>query len=232
MKNTRYQKWFEEIEQEQKGLKPAQHKVSLWNGKHLQYHIPNRSQKLFLSLEEQIPQLYRSWPLELEIGPGKGEFIAARAARFPKRFFLGIDRRLDRAELSTKKLKKHEGQNNWLILREDACSFDTAKIPPLSVFHLYQPDPWPKFRHHKHRFFRSPEAKAFAFALKVGGELRVSTDHLGYFIEMVELIKTWDVFDLVSLYEKNHHMSEAMTHFEGLFLKKEETVFKAVFKRV
>lgn len=226
---SRYELFFDELRQEQSSLKASQHRVALWNGLELQYHIPNRSQELFLNLKEMIPDSFQSWPIELEVGPGKGEFIAARAARFPNRFFVGIDRRFDRAELSTKKLKKHESQKNWIILREDACSFDTQKLPELSVFHLYQPDPWPKNRHHKHRFFRSPEAQAFAFAIKRGGELRVSTDHLGYFLEMIELIKTWDQFELVSFYEKNHHMSDPMTHFESLFLKKFETVFKATF---
>jgi|GEM_PF-869617 len=228
---SRYDAWLEHLKEEQLGLKPRQHRVPLWNGMELQYHIATRSQTLSLDLRSQIPEEFRNHPIEVEVGPGKGEFIAARAARFPNRFFLGIDRRLDRAELSTNKLKKHEGQNNWLIIREDACSFDPEKLPSLRVFHLYQPDPWPKTRHHKHRFFRSPEAKAFAHAIETNGELRLSTDHLGYFIEMLDLVKTWGLFDLITLYEKNFEMSAPMTHFEGIFLKKQETVFKAIFRK-
>jgi tRNA (guanine-N7-)-methyltransferase len=229
--STRYETWLSELKKEQRGLKASQHRVPLWNGWELQYHKPNRSQALSLDLLSHVPEPYKKGPIELEVGPGKGEFIAARAARFPNRFFLGIDRRSDRVASSTKKLQRQQGQDNWLILREDACSFDPSKLPSLEVFHLYQPDPWPKNRHHKHRFFRAPEAKAFAHAVRIGGELRLSTDHLGYFIEMIDLVKTWGSFDLITIYEKNFLMSEPMTHFEGIFLKKKETVFKAYFQR-
>ncbi len=228
---SRFRSFLEVLEREQKGLKPSQHRTPLWNGFELQYHIPNRAQELSRNLGQEIPEAYKSSPLEVEIGPGKGEFMARRARRFPDRFFIGIDRRLDRVKLTENKLAR-QGQDNWIILREDACSFDPNSIPPLQVLHLYQPDPWPKFKPHKHRFFRSPEAQAFAHAIREGGELRISTDHLGYFLEMIDLVKTWKIFELVSLYEKTWAMSEAMTHFEGLFLKKKETVFKATFRRV
>lgn len=227
---VRYSAALEELQKEQHGLKESQHRSKLWNGLELQYHIATRSQTLDIDLNESIPELYRGHPLEVEIGPGKGEFMVRRASRFPDRFFIGIDRRSDRANLTKAKLEK-KALENWTIIREDACSFDSEKLPAIDVMHLYQPDPWPKFRHHKHRFFRSPEARAFAYAIKPHGELRISTDHLGYFSEMLDLIKTWNIFDLVTLYEKNWSMSEPMTHFEGFFMKKKETVFKAVYRR-
>jgi tRNA (guanine-N7-)-methyltransferase len=230
LRHSRFDNFKETLEKEQRALKERQHRTQLWNGLELQYHIPTRSQTLFLNLADSIPENFRHSPLEVEIGPGKGEFLAQRALKHPDRFFIGIDRRQDRALLSSKKLEKN-AQANWIILREDACSFDTQTLPCLDVFHLYQPDPWPKFRHHKHRFFRSPEAKAFAHALKIDGELRLSTDHLGYFLEMIDLVKTWNIFELVALYEKTNSMSEPMTHFESLFLKKNETVFKAIFRK-
>jgi tRNA (guanine-N7-)-methyltransferase len=227
---SRYLQFRDELDREQKALKQSQHRSRLWHGAELQYHVANRAQDLSLNLRDSVPKNYLDSPLEVEIGPGKGEFLARRARRFPERYFIGIDRRLDRVRLTQNKLNCGE-RDNWTILREDACSFDPGTLPAIDVLHLYQPDPWPKFRHHKHRFFRSPEARSFAHAIKAGGELRISTDHLGYFLEMVDLIKTWDIFDLVSLYEKTWAMSEPMTHFEGLFLKKKESVFKAVFSR-
>jgi tRNA (guanine-N7-)-methyltransferase len=226
----RYSEAFEELRREQEGLKASQHRSRLWNDLELQYHIPTRSQTLSLDLKQSVPKEFLSSPLEVEIGPGKGEFMARRAARFPNRFFIGIDRRSDRVKSTQSKLGR-QSIDNWVILREDACSFDPNSLPPIDILHFYQPDPWPKFRHHKHRFFRSPEASAFAHAVKSGGEFRLSTDHLGYFLEMLDLIKTWEIFDLVTLYEKNWAMSEPMTHFEGFFMKKKETVFKAVFLR-
>jgi len=220
----------EVIQKEQNALRERQHTIKLWNGKKLQYHIQTRSQTLELDLSEYVPLEFRDLPLEVEIGPGKGEFLATRAKQFPDRYFLGIDRRLDRVQLTEKKLKRND-HLNWQIIREDACSFSIEKLPKIDVLHLYQPDPWPKFKHHKHRFFRSPEAEAFALNIKKGGELRVSTDHIAYFYEMLERIKTWECFTPSLIIEKKSFMSPALSHFEGLFLKKNEPVFKAHFVR-
>ncbi len=221
---------IEVIEKEQHTLKESQHTIELWNGKRLQYHIQNRSQKLFLDLKSYVPEEFKNHRLEVEIGPGKGEYLAARAKEYSDRYFIGIDRRLDRVQLTEKKLKRNE-HCNWQIIREDACSFSPELLPEIDVLHLYQPDPWPKFKHHKHRFFRSPEAEAFAMAIKPGGELRLSTDHIAYFYEMLERVKTWKTFSLNLLIQKQQHMSPALTHFESLFLKKKEPVFKAHFTK-
>lgn len=221
----------EVIQKEQRQIKPSKNSIELWDGCKLQYHIPTRSQGLSIDLNRSIPEDKKSFPLEVEIGPGKGEFLANRASLYPEKYFLGIDRRLDRVQLTENKLKRTDHQN-WQIIREDACSFNADLLPEIDTLHLYQPDPWPKSKHHKHRFFRSPEAEAFSMAVRKGGELRLSTDHIVYFYEMLQRVKTWGCFSLTSLIEKQSHMSLANSHFENIFLKKNEPVFKAHFTRV
>jgi tRNA (guanine-N7-)-methyltransferase len=224
------------IEPEKKLLKPSKNRIQLWNGEELQYHRPlPRSEAL--NLESFVPENYRSCPLEVEIGPGKGEFLAARAGAHPDRYFIGIDRRVDRVRLSEKKLKRlatdeSDGRGpNWIVIREDARCFLEAGIPPLDGLHLYQPDPWPKDRQHKHRFFRSPDARAWALALKPGAFFSLSTDHRRYFEEMIDILKTWDFLDLSFAWKKTWLSGPAKTHFEGIFLRQQLPVYKAVFIR-
>jgi tRNA (guanine-N(7)-)-methyltransferase len=210
-------------------MKASKHRIRLRDGRELQYHSPGLGPDgSALSLSDFVPQGLRS--IEVEIGPGKGEFLAARAQRFPERFFVGIDRRSDRSRLTENKLKKND-QSNWIVIREDARRFLENALPPLKMLHVYQPDPWPKARHHKHRFFRSPDAYRWAQALEKGGELRVSTDHKEYFLEILDIVESWEFLSPTFVARKNKHMGAPMTHFEALFLNKDQEVFKAGWLR-
>lgn len=212
-----------------KKLKPGQTRIALDDGRELHYYVPAErpnAQRLSDHLPAQTPSRF-----EVEIGCGKGEFIARRAAAYPDTFFVGIDRREDRFDLTQRKLNRQATEANWVVIREDARTFLEEPLPPIDVLHVYHPDPWPKTRHHKHRFFRSPDARAWAEAVKSGGELRLSTDHRDYFEEILDIVRSWKLFDWQFSVAKTHHMGEPVTHFEGIFLKKGEPAYKAYFRR-
>jgi tRNA (guanine-N7-)-methyltransferase len=213
-----------------KKLKPSKHRLTLLDGRELQYHVPRPEEFEPLDLASKLPPdvLDR---LEVEIGCGKGEFISRRASEHPLRFYVGIDRRKDRFDLTERKLER-KLLNNWLVINEDACCFAKAKLPPIQTLHVYHPDPWPKERHHKHRFFRSPDARLWAQAIVPGGEFRLSTDHRGYFEEILDILATWDFVKPELVFEKKAGMSDPLTHFEGIFLRKKEPVYKAVYRRL
>jgi tRNA (guanine-N7-)-methyltransferase len=46
---------------------------------------------------------------------------------------------------------------------------------------VYFPDPWPKKRHHKRRFFNTANTDQLLRSLKPAGHLRTATDHAEYF---------------------------------------------------
>jgi tRNA (guanine-N7-)-methyltransferase len=50
----------------------------------------------------------------------------------------------------------------------------------VAQFFVLFPDPWPKKRHHKRRFFKAETVEAVARALKPGGRLLVKSDHAAY----------------------------------------------------
>src|SRR4030042_514460 len=56
----------------------------------------------------------------------------------------------------------------------------------VDCFHIYFPDPWPKKRHHKRRFFCAENLEQLIRCMKPAGQLRIATDHAEYF----EQIKT------------------------------------------
>lgn len=215
-----------DIETKVKTLKKSKHRIVLKDGEELQYHVPRRPEGSF-NLRDYVP--HAGCGIEVEIGSGTGRFLSLRSQIYKDRFFIGIDKRKDRIDSTKKKLSRIEDKN-WILLREDARCFLAQGIPPLKVLHVYHPDPWPKERHHKHRFFRSPDAKEWAMAIVKGGELRLSTDHKGYFDEIMKIVDSWELFRLKKSYIKNS--GKPWSRFEEIFISRGEPVYKAVFVRI
>ena len=90
--------------------------------------------------------------LEVELGSGDGSFLAQRAAAYPERNFLGVERLLGRLRKLDRKARR-AGLTNVRLLRIEAGYFLEYLLPATSVhaLHLYFPDPWPKRKHRKNR---------------------------------------------------------------------------------
>lgn len=213
-----------------KQLKPSKHRIRLLDGRELHFHSPQKTEDS-IKLSSLLPKHFDLEAIEVEIGCGKGEFMAQRASVHNERYFVGIDRRKDRFDLTEKKLQRQTTEKNWVLLHCDARQFLDQELPPIQVLHVYHPDPWPKAKQNKHRFFRSPDARAWASAIVVGGQLRVSSDHREYFEEILDILESWEDFSLELVVRKEHYLGDPITHFEKIFLSKKEPVYKAYFKK-
>ena len=123
----------------------------------------------------------RQCPLELEIGVGKGRFLLESAEAHPDTGFLGIERARKYVLLAAGRAARC-GLGNVRLLHttaEDAL-FRCSAESTFAAIHVYFPDPWPKHRHRKRRFFRAETARRMAEVLAPGGFLLVKTDHREY----------------------------------------------------
>ncbi|HUK11787.1 MAG TPA: hypothetical protein VLW17_00680 [Thermoanaerobaculaceae bacterium] len=120
-------------------------------------------------------------PLEVELGAGNGRFLLDSAATHPERGYLGVERARKYLELATTRARRR-GLANVRLAHTTAEDLLFRCLAPGSVaaFHVYFPDPWPKKRHHKRRFFRAENVARLAEVLEPGGVLRVKTDHSDY----------------------------------------------------
>jgi tRNA (guanine-N7-)-methyltransferase len=119
-------------------------------------------------------------PLELEIGFGAGEHLAARAAMAPKHVFIGCEPFLNGVVGALGHIRD-DGLNNVRLHMGDALDV-LSRLPDASLERVYllHPDPWPKARHAKRRFMNKGPVELIARKLKPGGEFRFGTDHPVY----------------------------------------------------
>ncbi len=119
-------------------------------------------------------------PLELEIGFGSGEHLAAQASLEPAHGFIGCEPFLNGVVGALGHIREHRLENIRLHMGN---ALDVlARLPEASLDRVYllHPDPWPKARHAKRRFMNKGPIDLVARKLKVGGEFRLGTDHPVY----------------------------------------------------
>lgn len=156
----------------------------------------------FSLLDDLTPPL--SWPeffgndrpVELEVGPGKGVFLAYAGAEQPGTNFVGVELAKKYAIFSAARAVK-AGLDNVRVVAGDAQKFLDDFVPDRSVevLHVYFPDPWWKKRHRKRRVVNARFVDRASKVIKLGGELRVMTDVEEYFREILDLLAPHPAFE-------------------------------------
>lgn len=135
-----------------------------------------------VSIPLRWPELFdRDAPTDVEIGSGKGKFLNELATACPERNILAIERSAKYHRLGCDRAARR-GLTNVRLLRttgEDLL-FRLLAEDSVANFYVLFPDPWPKKRHHKRRFFKTEILASLSRALIVGGRLLVKSDHAEY----------------------------------------------------
>ena len=124
----------------------------------------------------------RDQPIEIDLGCGKGSFLLWAANTWPKRNFLGVERRLRRLRRVDRKAVRI-GLNNLRLVRMEAAYLVTKLVPDgsVSTYHVLFPDPWPKRRHRARRLISLDFVTELHRTMTAGGTVNCATDHLEYF---------------------------------------------------
>ena len=132
----------------------------------------------------------RCGPVHIEIGSGKGTFLVNQAKTQPEVDFLGIEWAGKYYRHAVDRVGRWD-LRNVRIIRADAAQFLAEYVEDSTVmfFHVYFPDPWPKKRHHKRRFFKGANMEQMLRCLDVGGVINVATDYAEYFEPIEDVIR-------------------------------------------
>ena len=148
-------------------------------------------------------------PLHLELGCGKGTFMATLGSQNLQVNYLAIDlidAVLGVSKRSIESAYRELGQpvDNIQLMSWDVERLDAILAPADDVERIYINfcNPWPKRRHHKKRLTHSKQLKKYAEILSAHGEIYFKTDNdalfqdsLNYFEASDFTIKTliWDL---------------------------------------
>lgn len=174
-------------------------------------------------------------PVEVEVGFGKGLFLANAGAANPERNFLGIEIVRKYQLYAATRLAKRK-LTNVRVACADGRVFLRDRVVPgtVDVVHVYFPDPWWKTRHRKRRVFTPEFAHTVGTILRPGGRLSIATDVEAYHGVMTKIVR-----DLGPAFrelppppptEPAHDM-DYLTNFERKFRKEGRPIYRAVFER-
>ncbi len=127
------------------------------------------------------PAQIAEFPIELEIGCGKGSFILGMAKRHPDNRFIAMERVSDVLLLAAEKIKSEEIGNVKFIIG-DARNL-REYFPAASVKRIYLnfSDPWPKKGYAKRRLTYRTFLELYKEILLPDGEIAFKTDNRDLF---------------------------------------------------
>lgn len=159
-------------------------------------------------------------PLYIEIGCGKGTFIAETAKRLPYVHFLAVEKVPSVLVTAMERTAREEIPNISFFLGDAA---DLAKIPEegfCSRIYLNFSDPWPKKRHTKRRLTSPGFLELYKKILSPGGEIHFKTDNREFFDYSVESFgQNGFILENVTydLHNSEFMKDNIMTEYERLF---------------
>jgi tRNA (guanine-N7-)-methyltransferase len=183
---------------------------------------------------DQSELFERSAPLEVEVGSGKGLFLAQAATTRPEHNFIGVEIARKYAQFAAARLVRQKA-SNALMICGDALPLFERWLPSgsLAAVHVYFPDPWWKKRHKKRRVMNEHFLHDVERTLAGAGRLHFWTDVEEYFQTTLALIaKATNLAGPLAVAEKPaEHDLDYRTHFERRTRKSELPVYRAEFEK-
>lgn len=176
-------------------------------------------------------------PVRIEIGMGKGKFIAEQAIRHPEINYIGIEKYSSVLLRAIEKRREME-IDNLLFIRMDAVEIEEAFAQgEVDRIYLNFSDPWPKDRHAKRRLTSRQFFERYDKILKEDGIVEFKTDNrdlFGFSLEEIENTSfhvdgyTYDLYadPADPLFQEN-----VTTEYEEKFVAKGNPICKLVASR-
>jgi tRNA (guanine-N7-)-methyltransferase len=174
----------------------------------------------------------RQAPWEIEVGTGKGLFLAQAAAANPQHDFLGCEIARKYAAYAAARLARARLPNAKVIQGDAQQLFrDQLQSRSIRAVHVYFPDPWWKKRHQKRRVMNEAFLGEIYRVLEFAGKLHFWTDVREYFERTCALIAATTPFAAPQPVQERPaaHDLDYRTHFERRTRQAEQPVYRAEF---
>jgi tRNA (guanine-N7-)-methyltransferase len=121
-------------------------------------------------------------PVNIEIGPGHGDFLVHSGRQHPHENFLAIERAARNVRRVEAGIERHQLTNVVVVRADAACLITLVPDASVSQFYVLFPDPWWKRRHHRRRLLTPAFVAELRRTLLPGGLLHFATDVRDYFM--------------------------------------------------
>lgn len=181
-----------------------------------------------------------SLPLYLELGCGKGNFIAEMASRHKEVNYIAIDLVDAMLGLAKRNVEQTYKEKNLVIDNIYLTRFDIERIglilskeDEIERIYINFCNPWPRGKHHKKRLTHIRQLEKYKEFLKPGGEIYFKTDDDNLFLESLEYFKQAD-FEIVKktddLHQEKDFWENIETEHEKMFSEQGIKIKAGIFQ--
>ncbi len=135
-------------------------------------------------------------PIELEVGCGKGTFVAEKALRNPDVNFIAMDIKSDMLGVGRRNIVKRFEEAGREVKNIALVAFNVDQIfkvisedDKIDRIYINFCNPWPRGKHNKRRLTHPTKLNLYKSFLKKGGEIHFKTDNDELFEDSLEYFK-------------------------------------------
>ncbi len=168
-------------------------------------------------------------PLYVEVGSGRGGYLAKMAALYPERKFVGIELK---EELLMTAVRKADmaGVANLMFIRGYAENFDQwFDGLVVAAVYLNFVDPWPKRRNATKRLTHGDYLRLYRAAMTKGSRLILKTDNRYlYLFSLVELAKYFDLVSTSKDLSAENDPANVATEYETRYVAQGRKIYRII----
>ena len=207
----------------------------------MRQHVNPLSQ--FFQLPLALPNkslIFRNpqYPIHLDIGSAKGEFLIELASKFSNWNFLGLEIREPLVSSSERKRKELQLENVKFLFCNVNVSLDEwmseLDCDQLKRVSIQFPDPWFKRKHFKRRVLKTSLINSISKYMTKEGELFIQSDIFTLIEYMTGVIDKSNYFDrknVKGLKWLDNNPYDAFTDRELFVLKQNLPIYRAMYVR-
>lgn len=170
--------------------------------------------------------------LILEIGSGKGRYIATLAQRHTDKQYVALEKDINVSATALKAMGAELPANLLWIVGSASDLPHYFSAGELNEIHLNFSDPWPKSGHEKRRLTSKTFMPMMMIALKADGVLRMKTDNAKLFeYSMVEMQQYPLFLEAFSVNYTHDGTEDVHTEYEQKFNALGQPIYRAVWRK-
>lgn len=165
--------------------------------------------------------------IELEVGCGKGSFVAQKALLNPDKNFIAVDIKSDMLGVGRRNIENLFAENNRTVDNIALVAFNVENIDKLVSFdddikqmYINFCNPWPREKHKKRRLTHTTKLNKYRTFLKDGAVINFKTDNDELFEESLEYFNECN-FDITfitrDLHNSEKNEGNIVTEHENMF---------------